>query len=198
MCSHFFSKRTGTSTLQYYLHTHGHLIEFNAQKRCSGQEELSDRPLLLNEKLQTSFETVLWEWVTSTLQPSSVVGKSSFVKMMLAANPKLTIPSQSTLRRRILSIFEDYRRRVASIHNKIKSKVSLITDKWVSCVYDGFMVVTAHWIDDSWSLHSVIPKFSWFRTRHTGKAAETFLRDVLNAWSLGDVWNVLLLIMHHT
>lgn len=46
------------------------------------------------------------------------------------------------------------------------------------------MVVTAHWIDEYWTLHNISLEFRRFVTPHTGDAACAFLKDVISTWDL--------------
>lgn len=46
------------------------------------------------------------------------------------------------------------------------------------------MVVTAHWIDEQWTLRAAILEFKRFPTPYTGDAVCAFLNDVIESWEL--------------
>ncbi|XP_060967758.1 zinc finger BED domain-containing protein RICESLEEPER 2-like [Cannabis sativa] len=50
----------------------------------------------------------------------------------------------------------------------------------------GYMVVTAHFIDDSWSLHSQILSFKYVLCPHDAPALLEALRSCLNDWKIED------------
>ncbi|CAN0915443.1 Putative AC transposase [Linum grandiflorum] len=78
--------------------------------------------------------------------------------------------SRNTIKDDILNIHEDGKVKVMKELERISSRVALTTDMWTSKnKKKGFMVVTAHWIDDNWVLQSRILRFIYVESPHTSE-----------------------------
>ena len=65
-----------------------------------------------------------------------------------------------------------------------RGKISLTADCWLSKIYNGYMIVTGHWIDVNWNMYSMTLEFKRFHTPHTGDAVRDFLYSVISEWKL--------------
>lgn len=89
--------------------------------------------------------------------PLSIVDHVGFRRFCHALNPAFHVVSRNTLKRDILKIYDVERVKTMRFMERSKGKISLTTDMWTSSnKKKGFMVVTAHFIDDSWKLQSRI------------------------------------------
>lgn len=68
---------------------------------------------------------------------------------------------------------------VRSLLQKRSTRVSLTADAWSSRIYHGYMVVTGHWIDESWTMRATVLEFKRFITPHTGDAVCHFIEEVI-------------------
>ncbi|XP_024948473.1 zinc finger BED domain-containing protein DAYSLEEPER-like [Citrus sinensis] len=82
--------------------------------------------------------------------------------------------------------FRDLMSFVQPLLGDITSKVSITTDMWTSSNQkNGYMVVTAHFIDNSWTLRNRILRFIYVPSPHTAEAFPmSWLSDGLDA--IGD------------
>ncbi|KAL7174274.1 hypothetical protein ACSBR2_033518 [Camellia fascicularis] len=73
--------------------------------------------------------------------------------------------SSSTLKRDILKIYDQEKEKTLIKVEKSSSRIAITTDMWTSSNKKrGFMVVTTHYIDDSWTLENRIMRTRWNST----------------------------------
>ena len=89
--------------------------------------------------------------------PLSMVDHIGFRRFCHALNPSFHVVSRNTLKKDIFKIYDVERVKSMRFMERCKGKISLTTDMWTSINKKrGFMVVMAHFIDDSWKLKSRI------------------------------------------
>lgn len=69
-------------------------------------------------------------------------------------------------------------------HVTRSGKVSLTVDAWSSRIYNGYMIITLHWINSSWVMKSATLHFHRFHTPQTGDSASIFIYEVIKEWNL--------------
>ena len=89
--------------------------------------------------------------------PLAMVDHVGFRKFVRGLQPNFKLVSRNTLKRDILKIYDyEKQKSMAKIDNN-ESRVAITTDMWTSSNKKrGFMVVTGHYINDSWILESQI------------------------------------------
>uniref|UniRef100_A0A2N9H5E2 BED-type domain-containing protein n=1 Tax=Fagus sylvatica TaxID=28930 RepID=A0A2N9H5E2_FAGSY len=89
--------------------------------------------------------------------PLAMVDHVGFRKFVSGLQPNFKLVSRNTLKRDILKIYDyEKQKSMAKIDNN-GSRVAITTDMWTSSNKKrGFMVVTGHYINDSWILESQI------------------------------------------
>ncbi|KAL2901686.1 putative AC transposase [Bienertia sinuspersici] len=68
--------------------------------------------------------------------------------------------------------------------NTILSRVCFTCDCWSACTTRGFLTLTAHFIDNNWSLKSRILNFCYFPPPHRGVDIYLFVVGLIKEWSL--------------
>lgn len=84
-----------------------------------------------------------------------------FREMMAHANPVVKPMSRNTLKSEILKLYQI--RKVKTLHllGKNHGRLAITTNLWTTSYQKkGYRVVTAHFIDNSWKLHSQILRWS--------------------------------------
>ena len=66
----------------------------------------------------------------------------------------------------------------------VPGRICLTSDCWTSITTDGYMSLTAHFIDNSWNLHKMILNFSFLPPPHTGLAMSDHLFSLLKDWGI--------------
>ncbi|CAL5407655.1 unnamed protein product [Camellia sinensis] len=78
----------------------------------------------------------------------------------MALQPLFKIPSRNTIKSDILKIYKNEKEKIMRLVQSNQIKMAITTDMWTSSNQKkGFMVVMAHFIDDSWSLQSRILRY---------------------------------------
>lgn len=70
--------------------------------------------------------------------------------------------------------------------NACEGRISLTSDLWTSINTDGFICLTAHWIDNEWRLQKRILNFRIMPPPHTGLALCEKVFNLLVEWNIED------------
>ena len=89
--------------------------------------------------------------------PLSIVDHHGFRKFVSALQPLFKIGTRNTARKGILSFYDMEKRKAKIFLQKMTCRVAITTDMWTADNQKrGYMAVTGHFIDDSWTLRSCI------------------------------------------
>ncbi|CAL5344289.1 unnamed protein product [Camellia sinensis] len=117
--------------------------------------------------------------------PLSIVDHIGFKRYSMALQPLFKVPSRNTIKSDILKIYDNEKEKIMRLVQSNQSKVAITTDMWTSSNQKkGFMAVTAHFIDDSWSLQSRILRFIYVPCPHTKEVLCDILLNCLMDWDL--------------
>lgn len=84
-------------------------------------------------------------------------------------NSNLKYPKRETMKRRVLEIFEKKKDAVINILKTNESKISFTVDGWTSIAGKSYYGITAHFVDASWKLQSIVLDFVQSNGAHTDK-----------------------------
>ena len=73
--------------------------------------------------------------------------------------PLFKMVSRNTIKNDILKIYDYEKSKTMDLLGDNRSRIAITTDMWTSNQMKGFMVVTAHFIDDSWALQSLVIRY---------------------------------------
>ena len=82
--------------------------------------------------------------------------------------------SRSTAASDCLKIYEREKLKLRQKLKEIPGRICLTTDLWRALTVEGYLCLTAHYIDSDWSLKSRILDFCAFPPPHTGGAIANF------------------------
>ncbi|KAH7847124.1 hypothetical protein Vadar_022167 [Vaccinium darrowii] len=100
--------------------------------------------------------------------PLSIVEHVGFRRYSHALQPLFKVPCRNTLKSDIFKIYEYEKGKTLSLVASNASRLAVTIDMWTSSNQKkGFMAVTAHFIDDSWTLQSRILRFIYVPCPHT-------------------------------
>ena len=89
--------------------------------------------------------------------PLKFVEYKGFREMMAHVNPVVKPMSRNTLKSEISKLYHIEKVKTLHMLEKNQGRVAITTDLWTaSNQKKGYMVVTAHFIDNSWKLHTQI------------------------------------------
>ena len=124
--------------------------------------------------------------IVKDLQPFSIVEDAGFQGLMKHIVPQYNIPSRRYFVDNVIGeLYHDTRAKLVSSISSVK-QLSLTTDIWSSRTNDGYIGVTAHYIDINWNRVNATVGCSLFNERHTALDISRKLSDICNDWSIRD------------
>lgn len=116
----------------------------------------------------------------------NALDKESFQKPFKLLQNDINIISSDTLKRRVMDLYEFHKTRLIQELALVNSKISFTTDCWTSPNNIAFIGVTAHWIDDAFTLKSVTLDFVSLSSAHSGENICKKFVLILEQYSLGN------------
>ena len=119
--------------------------------------------------------------------PFSAIERKGFRYFCEIAIPRLVLPCRKTIVKNFLRMYEEKKMELKA---QLKSvSVCLTTDTWTSCQNINYMVITAHFIDASWTLHKRVLKFCVI-PNHSGITIGKILENALIEWGIERVLTI--------
>ena len=89
--------------------------------------------------------------------PLSIVDHIRFREFVASLQPLFKLVSRNTLKSDILKIYDNEREKALKMTDKNRSRMAITTDMWNSSNKKReFMVITAQFIDQTWTLQSQV------------------------------------------
>ncbi|CAJ0757200.1 5025_t:CDS:2, partial [Entrophospora sp. SA101] len=108
-----------------------------------------------------------------------------FVDLVSELDSRYRLPCCQTISSWIESIFKKQKIVIKKMVNDFSHRVSLTTDAWTSTTTNqGYLGITAHWIDDSWRMKKILLNFIPLNESHTGVYLANKILDTLEEFSL--------------
>ncbi|CAJ0768359.1 20326_t:CDS:2, partial [Entrophospora sp. SA101] len=108
-----------------------------------------------------------------------------FVDLVSELDSCYRLPCHQTISSWIESIFKKQKIVIKKMFNDFSHRVSLTTDAWTSTTTNqGYLGITAHWIDDSWRMKKILLNFIPLNESHTGVYLANKILDTLEEFSL--------------
>ncbi|GAU51568.1 hypothetical protein TSUD_414220 [Trifolium subterraneum] len=121
--------------------------------------------------------------------PFRHVDHKAFRRCMNVFQPRWSPISRHTVARDVLSLWVRERTKLKSFLSQHCQSVCLTTDGWTSCQNKSYMCVTAHFIDNNWTLHKKILSFVHV-LGHSGEIMANTVAKCLDNWGLNNVLSV--------
>jgi len=87
--------------------------------------------------------------------PLLMVEHIGFREFCASMQPLFNLVSRNTIKADIMKIYEDEKENTKKLLSKNQSRIAFTSDMWTSSNQNkGYMTVTAHFLDDSWTLQS--------------------------------------------
>lgn len=99
-------------------------------------------------------------------------------------NPDYKHYTRNTAAADVVKTWEKEKQKLRSELEKIPSRVCLTSDCWTTTYGDGYIVVTAHYVDSKWILNSKILSFCDILPPHTGDALASKVHECLKEWGI--------------
>ena len=104
--------------------------------------------------------------------------------MMNYCQPRFESMSKIALKSEIFKIYNSEKEKTLKLLDGLDSRVAITTDMWTSNTKMGYMVVTMHFIDKSWVLHSRIMRFIRILSPHNAESLGDELMKCLLDWNV--------------
>lgn len=116
--------------------------------------------LVLHKFNQDKSREALAKMVILHEYPLSMVEHQGFHNFLNVCQPLVKLPSRNTLKSDIMKIYDNEKGKTMTLLENMKGKIALTTDMWTANHQrKGFMAITAHYVNDSWSLESRIIRY---------------------------------------
>ncbi|KAJ0594754.1 putative transcription factor C2H2 family [Helianthus annuus] len=92
--------------------------------------------------------------------------------------------TRNTAKADVLRIYDREKTNLKEKLQKVTSRICLTIDLWSSITTDGYMVLTAHYIDDSWVLRKKILNFKVIPPPHSGELLAEYMVNFLGDWGI--------------
>ena len=91
----------------------------------------------------------------------SIVDHYGFRKFIATLQPLFKMVSRNTIKSDVLKIYDVEKKKTYTLLEKLNSRIVITTEKWSCTKKKGIMAITAHFIDESWILHSRILRYEY-------------------------------------
>lgn len=117
--------------------------------------------------------------------PLSIVDNIGFRRIVQAYQPLFTMDCRNAIESDILGIYDVERVKTMEAIERNQGRVAVTTSMWsASNQKRGCMVITAHFIDDSWKLQSRILRFVYVPCPYTAQVLCDTLMDTFLEWNV--------------
>ncbi|KAH9703688.1 hypothetical protein KPL70_011180 [Citrus sinensis] len=117
--------------------------------------------------------------------PLSFVEYIGFYELLKLLQPSIETISRNTIKAEILKLYDIEKTKAMSVLEACDSRIAVTTDMWTAGNQKkGYMVVTAHYIDNSWVLRSRIMRFIYVPAPHSGEVMCNELYECLMEWNI--------------
>lgn len=172
---HYCSKSLGGETKNGTKHLHDHfkrcpkrkykdIVDMRQQVLVNQQnkadEKMSLTPYHFDQEVSKRELAIM---ITLHEYPLSIVEHFGFRRFVASLQPLFKMVCRNTIKSEIFKIYNCEKEKVMKKLDKNRGRVAITTDMWTSSNRKrGFMVVTAHFVDDSWNLHSRVMRYILF------------------------------------
>nr|KYP74105.1 Putative AC transposase [Cajanus cajan] len=105
-------------------------------------------------------------------------------ELFLYLYPGLRIPSRNTAVSNLWRIHDEEKVKVKNAMRKANSRICLTSDCWTCITQEGYICVTAHFVDSNWKLNSKILAFSKLDPPHGGHEMAKKIFEILLDWGI--------------
>ena len=147
------------------------------QARLPSYLKLQLAPMSPSHPQQQIFSNRQLDMIVSTLSPASIVDDESYVSMIHAANPRLSVMSRSSVGRAVTRRFKGHQELVRAALTDV-GVCHVNSDMWTPAANEAFGSFVVTWLDDEWLLQTRVLRCCIVEGRHTAFAIAAFLLQV--------------------
>ncbi|KAK7261864.1 hypothetical protein RIF29_28187 [Crotalaria pallida] len=99
-------------------------------------------------------------------------------------NPDWIPVSRNTVKADVLKVYMREKQRLKETLASIPNRICLTSDLWTACTTEGYICLTAHYVDSNWKLNSKILNFCHMPPPHSGLEICAMLLEFLKEWNI--------------
>lgn len=99
-------------------------------------------------------------------------------------NPDVKFFVRNTIKSDIIRMYGKEKEKLVVLLKNTCGRISLTSDCWTSVTTDGYISLTAHFVDENWQLQKRILNFSFLPPPHTGVAMSVKVTNMLTEWGI--------------
>ncbi|KAL9679045.1 hypothetical protein QQ045_017555 [Rhodiola kirilowii] len=130
------------------------------------------------------FRELIIEAIIKHDLPFSFVEYEGIRSVFEYISPELRLPCRNTVKSHVTKIYENEKLKVQELLSRAKGRICLTSDLWSSHTTDGYLALTAHFLDSDWNLHKKILGFSHMPPPHTGNALVEKINSLICEWGI--------------
>ncbi|XP_048634105.1 zinc finger BED domain-containing protein RICESLEEPER 2-like [Brassica napus] len=176
----------------WYSHSHGtsglrrHRWRCKMYPRNTGrQQQLNTEGKVVSRKYDhTVFRQMIAKTIVQHGLPYAYVEYQKVRDTWAYLNADVQTICRNTARADVYRLYESERDTLKRELGSLPGRVSFTSDLWTSVKREGYMCVTAHYIDRNWKLNSKILTFCALPPPHTGMNVAVQLLESLKEWGI--------------
>ncbi|KAG2702548.1 hypothetical protein I3760_06G095200 [Carya illinoinensis] len=116
--------------------------------------------------------------------PFRFVEYSGVRSLLQYLRPDIPTISRNTANADLVKIYHREKRRIKYLLNDSPGRISLTSDLWTSITTDGYMCITAHFLDKKWVLQKRVLNFSFMPPPHNSISLSEKIYNSLYEWGI--------------
>ncbi|XP_003442878.1 zinc finger BED domain-containing protein 1 [Oreochromis niloticus] len=186
ICKAEFRYHRSNSSLCYHLRAK-HPAESTSTGPCQSTPQDYGARGRITKQVSEKLTNSLVVWIAKNCRPVCIVEDDGLREVIRAASGDVcyNLPSRETIVSRLHTLFEDQRAQRSSKLVQVRN-VALTGDHWTSVNNDNYLGVTAHFIDNDWTLQSFALTVSKTEERQCAEACADHFLSVANEWKIKD------------
>ena len=189
MKRHLQAKHTINDEVKPLKRSHSDADEVGEDVKPSLKRRLSATSLtsFVSSQSHEKIIKLLVEMLVDDMLPIATVEHKGFRNLISYLAPTFPIPSRTSITARLEAKYDELKAKaVQLLGGDSCQRVALTTDMWTSIATEGYIGVTAHYIDQSCWLRSLVLSTGAMEERHTAVNISQRLREISTEWKVAD------------
>lgn len=116
--------------------------------------------------------------------PLRIVEHDRLWKLHSYLNPNVKHVSRNTILRYCILEHQKLKKLLLDTIASVESRICFTCDLWSSCNNRGYLTLTAHYVDNRWTLRSKVLNFRYCPPPHSGVDIYEFVLNLIKEWNL--------------
>ncbi|KAM1319370.1 hypothetical protein ACFX2H_004377 [Malus domestica] len=130
------------------------------------------------------FRSLLVEAIIKHNLPFSFSEYEGIRALFAYISPDIKLPCRNTIKACVLRMFKNEKQKLHNLLGSVEGRICLTSDLWTSQCTDGYLALTAHFVDKDWKLHKRILSFCHMPPPHTGVALSEKINALVTEWGI--------------